>query len=178
MGKANAAKSLCASIRTAMAPLEGFRLQVWIGGGVILGLGVMGLLEAWRLITERDPTVLYDPLGPGWYIMVVAGGAVLAGSTYLVAHLWGRQEETEIVEPVGFRLVATIGLSFLYAGSIYVFGYFISTILFLTLQYRVLGIESWVKAVPLGVLTASVLWLVFVHYSDMIFPPGIVNLGW
>lgn len=178
MAKTSVFDAFCTTARSSFAQLcNNARMEIWIGGAIILGASFVSLLEGWRLISERDPNVLYDPLGPGWYIVAVAGCAALAGITYMVANLTGRPPKVAEREPVSLRLIGTVGLSIMYALSIYAFGYFISTILYLVLQYRLMGVETWVKSAIYGVVTSIVLWLVFVYYSDIIFPAGVLSVA-
>jgi hypothetical protein len=151
------------------------KTQTWIEGVTIIALSCVALAEAARLIVFRDPNALYDPLGPGWYIAAIASCTLLSGIVYLLAHRGRGEASPQDAKGDGrtdFRVAATIALSFLYAGSILVVGYVLSTAIFLAVQFRVLGVRSWLVAASASIVVTAALWLVFVRYAEIVFPAG------
>jgi hypothetical protein len=153
------------------------KLRIWVEGLVIVSLSCLGLIEAVRLIIYKDPNTLYDPLGPGWYIFIVAAGALLAGISHIIAnliHLPPRAEQDHASPAMNSRLPSTIAVAILYVILLHYLGFFISSLVFLILSFRIMGNRSWAANIVLGVAVSGICWLVFVKYSDILFPGTIL----
>jgi hypothetical protein len=152
------------------------KTQTWIEGVTIIAISCVALGEAARLIAFRDPNALYDPLGPGWYIAAIASCTLLSGIAYLLANRErgdARREDAGGEHRTDFRVLATIAIAFVYAGSILLLGYVLSTAIFLAVQFRVLGVRSWLVAAGASIVMTAALWLVFVRYAEIVFPAGL-----
>jgi hypothetical protein len=138
-------------------------------------VSLVGLTEGLRLVIYKDPYILYDPLGPGFYIIAISIGLMAIG----IAHLLGRSKGFLQVEgmPVDKRMrikmMSTVAACVLYIFLIRIIGYPLATALFFFLEFRVQGIKSWPFIVFLSLILSVLYYFVFVHYCHMVFPRGI-----
>lgn len=147
---------------------------------LVLVFSFLGIAEGLRLNMTREARTAPSLLGPGTYILVLGIGLLIAAifdfllnyrdiSGTKKADLSPRREV-----PVSGVVVATIGIFAMYAVLIDIVGYLIPTILFLGLAFRILGVRSWKTNIVLTSAVAAGLYVIFIHYCEMIFPRGIL----
>jgi len=149
-------------------------ITVLIEGALIVVVSLVGMAEGLRLIIYKDPYILYDPLGPGLYIIAISIGLLAIA----VVHLFGHSKKLPSMERVPvdrkfrIRMISTVAVCALYIFLITIIGYLLATILFFFLVFRIEGIKSWPFNVVLSLVLSVLYYLVFVQYCRMVLPRG------
>ena len=144
--------------------------------GILMGLiGILAFLEGLRLIVYKDPMVVYDVLGPGYYILIISIALIMTGLFHIIAN---RQKKSPVEKlppksTFGSQVLITIAVCAIYIYLITIVGYVAASVIFFLLEFRVMGIKSWRVNFLLTVVLTGVNYLVFVKYCDMVFPRGI-----
>ena len=144
--------------------------KVLFEGIFLLSMSLVGLAEAYRMISDRDPYIVHGAVEPGIYVLVLS--LVLVGVS--IAHLAVHRKE-----PSGLRLdtspelrnrvLLIVALFALYIVLIPFVGYTISTLVFLLLEFRVMGVRSWRYDVALTVGLTVAFYFIFVEYCQVVF---------
>lgn len=152
------------------------RVQL-VEGALLAFFSFVSLAEGMRLTVYSDPYTLFDPLGPGRYILVLALGL----SAVTVAHFvqaWrdraGDGAAASATDPVGlkrvFRMVAVLTA---YVALIQFVGYVTATVLFFVAAFYVVGVRPVASAL-LAVICTVCYYFVFVYYGNIVFPHGML----
>ena len=142
---------------------------------IMAAFGLVTMVEALRLIIYKDPYVLYDPIGPGFYVLALSVGVLSVG----VVHFAANYRKGSIVADAAARgrgmrqLFSSIIVLALYLLLINFVGYLIATLLFFLLQFRVTGVKSWRTNIILTLLFTAVYYVIFVRLCEMVFPREI-----
>ena len=149
-------------------------LRVLIEGIVIVVFSLVSMVEGIRLIIYKDPYVLYDPLGPGPYVLALSVGLLAAGIFHYIANYRAPYSAGKPTANQGMKaqLFRSIGILALYILLLQFVGYLISTITFFFLQLRTSGVKSWTKTIILTVVLSISFYVVFVKFCEMAFPKG------
>ena len=151
------------------------RIAVLAEGALLVVVSLVGLAEGLRLVIYKDPYTLYDPLGPGFYIIAISIGLMAIG----IVHLLSRSKkvftlkEMPVDKKMRIRMMSTVAACVIYIFLIRIIGYPLATILFFLLEFRIQGIKSWPWIVVLSLVLSALYYLVFVQYCSMVFPRGI-----
>ena len=151
--------------------------------GLFFGVVVFVTIgESLRLITHRDPKVIYDVLGPGFYVLFL-GIALMVVSVVHVFMSYRKSPGTEGVasnKGIGLRaplmsktVVYMVGVFVFYVASISIFGYLWPTLIFLFLEFWLAGVKSWITNIILTLVITATFYFVFLYYCSMVFPRGI-----
>jgi putative tricarboxylic transport membrane protein len=135
-----------------------------VGGGFLVVLGAVALLEAFRL---RDGW-----LGARLMPALVGGVLVLAG----LAH--ATEPGTAVAWPDaagGRRVLALLALLVLYVALLPWLGFPIATLLFALPIVRSLGSTSWPRALLTAAVIAGACHVVFKHWLGMPLPAGVLG---
>jgi len=154
---------------------EAMRIAVLTEGALLVVVSLVGLTEGLRLVIYKDPYILYDPLGPGFYIIAISIGLMAIGIVHLLSHskkLFAL-EGMPVDKKMRIRMMSTVVACVIYIFLIRIIGYPLATILFFFLEFRVQGIKSWPRVVILSLVLSALYYLVFVQYCSMVFPRGI-----
>ncbi len=148
---------------------------VLIEGILLFVLSFVSLREAVHLIRYRDPHILYDVLGPGYYVLFLSLALMATGIVHLVVHYRKRVsvERIFVNKGMGIRVLSIVGILALYNFLINITGYLMATIIFFLLEFRAMGIESWKVNVIITVVSSAVYYILFVKCCSMVFPRGI-----
>ena len=147
--------------------------------GEVLFISVMGIItvvEAFRLIFIKDPAAIYDRIGPGPYLLVVSMMFIGGGIVHLVTN-WRKSlgdQKAVVDRALRRKLISTIVNCAIYLLLISMVGYLISTLIFFFLQFRIEGIKSWLRNLSLTFAISATYYLVFVRYCSLIFPRGVL----
>ncbi len=147
-----------------------------VEGIIVLFLGGVALVESLHLISEKDPTTVYDVVGPGYYILFLSLLLLAAGVAHLAAHL---KKKSSLVEKVAtdkelrMKMFGMVGMLGLYLVLISVFGYLISTVVFFIAEFKLAGVKSWLTNILLTIAVTACYYFVFIEYCSMVFPRGI-----
>jgi hypothetical protein len=140
---------------------------------VIFGLASMA--EGLRLATFKDPYILYDPLGPGLYILALSIGMVTVG----VVHFLGNYRRTSEVKYLKgnkkkrIQVLSAVTVLVIYNFLIIFVGYLTATVTFYFLGLRVAGVKSWRVSLILAAAFTTFHYIMFVRFAKIVFPRGI-----
>jgi len=141
---------------------------------IVVAFGLTAIVEGLRLVIHKDPYVLYDPVGPGFYVLALGVGLLIVGTVHLVANFRKIRAIARIAESREMKqLFSSIIVLALYLLFISFAGYLVATLLFFLLQFRVTGVKSWHTNVILTLLFTAVYYIIFVRLCEMVFPVGI-----
>jgi hypothetical protein len=146
-----------------------------IESGVLLALGATGLVGGLTAYLRVDPRMQSSWLKPGAFVSLISVGLILSALAYAWASLGRREEAGGDPAKAGFdaRLVLLVYVTVaLYAFLIPTIGYLPATAFFLLAQFRLLGVESWVRNAALTIIVTVVFYIVFVRWGGMVFPEG------
>jgi hypothetical protein len=131
--------------------------------------------EGLRLILSKDPYVLYDPLGPGFYILVLSLGLMAVSVVHFVANHRKFPVKGRVAASKEMRgqLFSSIGILALYILLVYFVGYPVATLTFFFLELKVSGIKSWRNNIILTLILTIIYYVIFVKVCGMVFPKGI-----
>ena len=143
---------------------------------LVVVFGLVAMVEGLRLIIYKDPYVLYDPIGPGFYVLALSVGLLIVG----VVHLGVNYRKGSIVghATAASREMKTQLFISITALAIYIFlinfvGYLAATVVFFLLQLRVSGVKSWRSTILLSLVLTAIFYVIFVHLCELVFPRGI-----
>ncbi len=160
-----------------MAGNEATRRHIVIEGVVLLAFGAAAAVEGLRLIIYKDPYVVYDPLGAGFYILALSIGVLLAGAVHVVS-TYRAAKPALPRQPTAHgqkrHVPASVGIMALYVVLINLAGYLIATLVFCLLQFRISGVRQWRTNALLTIVFTALYYVVFVTLCDMIFPRGLL----
>jgi putative tricarboxylic transport membrane protein len=150
-------------------------LKVLIEGILVLVLALVAMIEGLRLILNKDPLVLYDPLGPGFYILVLGLGLMVLSVVHFVANHQRSPGKGRVAasKEMRVKLFGAIGILALYILLVHFVGYLVATAVFFFLELKVSGVKSWRNNVILTLMFTIVYYVVFVKFCGMLFPKGI-----
>jgi len=151
-------------------------IKVLIEGVLVLVFSLVAMVEGLRLILYKDPYILYDPLGPGLYILVLSLGMMAVGIIHLVLNYrkFPGMGRAAMTKQMRVQLFSSIGVLALYILLVDFVGYFAATLLFFFLELKVAGIKSWRTNVMLTLILTVIYYVIFVKLCDMVFPKGIL----
>jgi hypothetical protein len=137
-------------------------ITVLIEGALIVVVSLVGMAEGLRLIIYKDPYILYDPLGPGLYIIAISIGLLAIA----VVHLFGHSKKLPTMERVPvdrkfrIRMISTVAVCALYIFLITIIGYLLATILFFFLGLKELNLGLSLSSFPWS-FQCSIIWSLF-----------------
>lgn len=150
--------------------------QVLIEGFLLVAISFVSLVESIRLIIYKNPHVIYDVIGPGYYLLFLSIGLLFTSIIYVYRHL-GRGEtivEKETSKETRIRLIGVCVVLALYLILIDIIGYGTATFVFFILMFRIVGIRSWSFNFVLSVFLATAYYFIFAKCADMTFPHGML----
>jgi hypothetical protein len=146
-----------------------------IEGMLLLVFSLVAMSEALRLIISKDPHVLYDPLGPGYYILVLSLGLSAATIVHVAVNYKKSAQGQKTMEPgSGAHVLFSVGAMILYILLVRVVGYPVATLIFCLLQFRIAGVRSWRTNTILSFAFTMVCYVVFVRLCGIVFPKGLL----
>ncbi len=151
-------------------------IKVLIEGLLVFTISLMAIFEGLRLILYKDPYILYDPLGPGLYILALSFGLMAVAIFHFIVN-YRKLPEMEKLQADGKmrnRLFSSIGILMIYILLVEFIGYMVGTFIFFFSELRVMGVKSWrINGILTLVLTAGY-YIIFVKLCGMVFPKGIL----
>ena len=136
--------------------------------------GIVSMVEALRLIIFKNPYVLYDTFGPGWFILLASIGFMITSAAYFFKNYKKTDgDNTAVADQEATRTVVfAILAATIYIYSINFVGYTFATAVFFLLGFRIFGVKPWRKVALLTVLLTGIFYVTFVKFCAMIFPRG------
>ncbi len=152
------------------------RRVLWVEVAILMIISLIALREGLRLVFYRDPHTLYDILGPGVYRGVLSLGLMITSLAYFWGHLRGPLVSVEggINRLMRFRLVGSFAVLTIYIILISIVGYLLASFIFFVLEFRIIGIKSWLGNLILSAFLTAAYYLIFEKYCHMVFPRGFL----
>lgn len=149
---------------------------VFIEGLLLMVVSLVGMGEGFRLVLYKDPYTLYDPLGPGFYLIAISLGLMALGIVHLFSHPASPlpMEGSSGDKKMRIKVALTVLSCVIYLFLIRIFGYPLATLFFFILEFKIHGIRSWPIIVLLSLIFSAFYYLIFVQYCHMVFPRGIL----
>ena len=149
---------------------------VFIEASILLAIGIVTMGEALRLIVYKDPQALYDELGPGTYLLVISIALMVTGGIHLIYN-YRKSKRMRIItldKKLRNQMIGTILTFALYTFLVDVLGYLFATVIFFLLEFRIVGVKSWVVDIGLSLLLTATYYAVFVKLCGLVFPRGLL----
>jgi len=149
---------------------------VLIEGILVIAFSLVTMAEGLRLIIYKDPFILYDPFGPGSYVLVLSIGMMIVGIVHLIRNLRKLPDVEKVKESREMRmqLFGSIIVLVLYIFLIQIVGYVAATLVFCLLEFRVAGISSWRINLFAALILAGAYYVIFIELCGMLLPKGIL----
>jgi hypothetical protein len=152
------------------------KMRVLIEGTLIIVFSLVAVVEGLRLILHRDPYILYDPLGPGFYILALSAGLMTLGVIHLIVN--SRRlpcgEKVPVSKEMRRHLFSSIMVLAIYIFLIDLAGYLVATLIFNFLELRIAGVKSWGANIILTLILTIGYYVIFVKFCEMVFPRGVL----
>jgi hypothetical protein len=137
---------------------------------ILLIVGTLGTYEGFRL--SRTTLLYADSVGPGWYLLFMAGLLLVCAIAHLLRRFLRRKAaegEVSISLHKGAAGRAFL-LLFLYGVSIIYLGYVVGSVIFFTLVQRIFGERSWLRCAAIGVSITACFYFVFSYLASVSLP--------
>jgi hypothetical protein len=147
-----------------------------VAGAVLLLLGALAVLEAWRLAALREEMVAGAAVGDDTFPMIVGVALIAMGVHAVVLARWS---VLRVAVPAGRARRRLIGCALLlvaYYAITPALGYTLATLLVGSALFRVMGSYAWWAAVLLGVATTGALYLMFRVWLLQPLPTGWLGI--
>lgn len=140
---------------------------------VILIVASLSLYDGIRL--TKAPLLNPDPVGPGWYLVIVAGILFLCtvgyfikegAKTKLAARTEGGSLSSFSIGPASWVLMVLIVYTILAS----LVGYTPATAFFFILAFHLLGVKSWVKSIILAAVFTAAFRFLFYDLAGISLP--------
>lgn len=148
-----------------------------VGEGIFLFvISLVGMTEVYRLMTHKDPYLVYGAIVPGVFVLL----ASIALMSVSVAHVIANHKEFPNAKKVAENkqsMIRTIGVVVVFAIYIILIplvGYLMASIVFFILEFRLAGIKSWLFCFAVGLIAAVCCYVIFVKYCGLVFPRGML----
>jgi putative tricarboxylic transport membrane protein len=152
------------------------RRKIVIEGALFFVIGFLGIVEGLRIGFQKDAQAIQGMVGPGAYLLFPSLLLMITGIVYFFRNFRNRKTPKGIVEASG-RKVLTFGIIMvlaLYIVLMDVCGYLLASVVFFILEFRILGIQSWLKILFLTGIIVAFNYIVFVEFFSMSLPRGIL----
>jgi hypothetical protein len=137
---------------------------------IFLIVGALGTYEGVRL--SRTTLLYADSVGPGWYLLVMAGLLLVCAIALLARRFIQRNAVLGEVSVSLHRGAA--GQAFLllviYGVAITYLGYVVGSLLFFTSIQRVFGERSWLRGAAIGISITACFYFVFSYLASVALP--------
>jgi hypothetical protein len=146
-----------------------------IDAAVFAAVGMLCIVEGFRLHATADAHGLRQELAPGFYVLLLGAVLLVTGAVYVAANLRAPREAAAAPAGAGRAgLAGILGALAGYALLMSVLGYYLSSAIFFMAVLALFGVRKWWVNTPLGLALAAAFHVVFVEYLDIVFPRGMV----
>lgn len=149
-----------------------------IQGLLFILIGVVSLIDSWRIMKWVRPDAFFDGIGPDGYLAVVSAIMILLGIALTVrSKIEGETSDWSDLRrwpPADYLIVAVILA--LYIVAIPIAGFSFSCLLFFVALYKLLGGWSWGRTVGYAFVSAACIYVVFVYLAEMPLPKSFLGV--
>lgn len=149
-----------------------------IQGLLFILLGVVSLVDSWRIREWVRPQAFFDGIGPDGYLGVVSVFMILLGISLAIrSKIEGETSDWSDLRrwpPADYLVVAVILALFVVA--IPIVGFSLSCLLFFVALYRLLGGWSWGRTVSYALVTTGCIYVVFLYLAEMPLPKSFLGV--
>jgi hypothetical protein len=141
-------------------------------GILLIIISFVAIAEGIRLVAYKDAGVLFDPLGPGFYILILSTLLMVVGFLHLIINYRKNIdiEKATTNREMKKRMIHIIAALAIYISLIYLIGYFGASIIFFLMIFRILGMNSWPVTILLSLLFTACFYILFVYFGRVVFP--------
>lgn len=154
----------------------GGKVKLVFEGILLFVICFMGLAEGFRLILYKEPNVLYDIIGPGFYILSLGIALMIACVIHIIVNYkkYPARETGGADKKMQIQAISMIAVCVIYLLLINILGYLMATIVFFVLEFRIAGVKSWRTNFILTLLLSTSYYVIFIKYLNVVFPRGIL----
>ena len=146
---------------------------------LLVGMGSVGLFEGLRL--TRRVLDKHEPIGPGGYVIFVAGILLVCGLIYgikgflrLAAEKRSGRNEKASVEGYSAmplrRAIIPVAVFIAYVAALPILGYLASTACFFWLSMWTFGERSWIKCTLISIVLTAAFYVGFGIVAEVMLP--------
>lgn len=140
-----------------------------VGGSIAVILGVVSIIEAVRLYPMRMSALAGDHSIPA-----LLGCAMIVLGTLLIFFVKGDNASVEFPDRHTMRqLIYIIIVMFGYWVLMKYTGYIVSTLIAALILFRITSSFTWIKSAIVASVTTAVIYVIFVHFLNMVLPEGV-----
>jgi hypothetical protein len=149
-----------------------------IEGCTLFVISIFGFLGGLALYINRDARTQSSVMAPGTYVLVLSVVLMVTALVYVslsfrkasrTAGAELRETRAPWVSPIVIKVASVFAV---YAYLIQLLGYALPTLLFLFVEFKLLGVTSWKHNILLTAVVAALFYIVFIKYCEMTFPHG------
>lgn len=146
-----------------------------IEGIVLLMVGIASLVDGIRL-NVTGKVQLYDVLGPGNYNIGLGVIIIILCLLYFAFYLKKSLDRKKVLQEKRFmkKMISMIVVFVAYIFLIKVIGYFLASMVFFSLTFKIAGFKSWLIV---GVLSTGIsisFYAIFVYWLNIVFPQSVL----
>lgn len=152
-----------------------------VEGLILVGMGIMAIIECVRLAIRVGHPGHHDVLGPIGYALIIGIFLLITGVAYLFSQ--GR-EKPVIKEPAAgkesgalLKVAGVVGILTLSGFLMTIIGYLLASVVFFVLVSRVLGVKSWLFNIIYSVALALIFQLIFGNLLGVVLPQGYIDIN-
>ncbi len=152
----------------------------FLKGGIIVGLAVLGFLEAMDLTDSMQIGVgPPEVIGPDRYLKIICAALFGCGFLILISRWKGRRGAEDKPQQPGksAHVVLAAAVYVIYIFATPVLGYFLSSLFFFPAAFWIFGVRPRLKSVLLGAGVAAISYLLFVFLMGVPLPRGWLQLS-
>jgi putative tricarboxylic transport membrane protein len=155
------------------------RVNVFIEGILLCVIGIISIIDGVRLIIYKNPVISYDPVGPGFFVILCGSCLITVAVLYVIVNQRKPLSPKKMVANVAdremtIRLISAIVVCVAYIFLINIVGYLLATVVFLLLQFRITGVKHWFTNCFISIILTALFYVTFIIYCDMPFPKGMI----
>ena len=150
-----------------------------IEGCVLFLIGVCGLYGGLTSYVNRDARTQSSAMAPGMYVLFISVAVMLTALVYVFLTYKKVPRRTTSVNLdkaqapwMSTNVICVVSAFAIYAYLIQWIGYVVPTIIFLLVEFRLLGVKSWKRNIVLTAIVVAIFYVVFIKYCEMVFPRG------
>lgn len=150
---------------------------------ILVGLGLISIIEGLRLGSRLRQPGFYDVVGPDRYAIGIGALLVISGIIYFLSQLRRRTVTNEPIAERGneekgmlFKVIGIVGILVLYAVLMPIVGYLLASIIFFLLVFKIFGVRSWRSNIIYSVVITAIYQVVFGNFLGVILPQGYIHI--